>query len=146
MLGTRCHHLAMYVVYENPMPMVCDTPSTYEGTTGQGAGFDFLAEVPTTWDESRFVQGEAGETIVMARRKGDAWYLGGMTDWTMRKLEVPLDFLGPGDYRARLFVDGSMDEEQPNAIVEKQRDVKAGEKLPLSLAPGGGFVAVIRPK
>jgi alpha-glucosidase len=146
-LGTRCHHLAMYVVYENPMPMVCDTPSTYEGPTGRGAaGFDFLAEVPTTWDETRFVQGEAGEYIVMARRKGNAWYLGGMTDWTIRKLEVPLGFLGPGDYQARLYVDGSMDEDQPNAIEEKQRGVRAGEKLPVALAPGGGFVAAIRPK
>ncbi len=140
-LGTRCHHLAMYVVYENPMPMVCDAPSTYEGQPG----FDFLTEVPTTWDETRFLQGEAGEYIVMARRKDKTWYLGGMTNWTPRKLEVPLKFLGPGDYAARLYVDGSMDEEQPNAIEVKNLGVKSGDMLPVALAPGGGFVAVLKP-
>ena len=79
-LGTRCHHLAMYVVYENPMPMVCDSPSAYEGQPG----FDFLVDVPTTWDETRFVAGEPGEFIVVARRNGPNWYLGGMTNWQAR--------------------------------------------------------------
>jgi alpha-glucosidase len=140
-LGTRCHHLAMYVVYENPMPMVCDFPSAYEGQTG----FDFLAEVPTTWDETRFVCGEPGEYIVVARRKGQTWYLGGMTNWTARSLSIPLDFLGTGQYEASLYVDGSLDEERPNEIRLERRDVSAGTPLRVSLAPGGGTAAVFRP-
>ena len=74
-LGTRCQHLAMYVVYENPMPMVCDAPTAYEGQPG----FDFIRQVPTAWDETRVLSGKVGEYIVVARRKGHDWYLGAMT-------------------------------------------------------------------
>jgi alpha-glucosidase len=140
-LGTRCHNLAMYVVYENPMPMVCDSPSTYDGQTG----FDFIVEVPTTWDETRFVAGVVGKYIVMARRKGKKWYLGGMTDGSPREVKVPLHFLAPGKYAARLYADGSMDEDEPNAIRVKTQTVGAGV-LPMAMAAGGGFVAVIAPK
>ena len=141
-VGTRCHHLAMYVIYENPMPMVCDTPSAYEGQTG----FEFITEVPTTWDETRFVLGEAGEYIVLARRKGAAWYLGGMTNWTARRLEIPLAFLPAGEFEARLFSDGSLDEEQPAAIRIERRAASADRPLTIALAPGGGFAAVVQPK
>lgn len=141
-LGTRCHHLAMYVVYENPMPQVCDTPEAYDGQTG----FDFIVEVPTTWDETRFVAGDPGDWIVMARRKGPKWYVGGMTNWTARKIDLPLTFLGPGSFEARLYVDGSMNEEEPNSIRAETRAVGARESIPISMAPGGGFTAVIAPK
>ncbi len=141
-LGTRCHHLAMYVVYENPMPMVTDTPEAYEGQKG----FDFIVKVPTTWDESRFVTGVAGDYIVMARRHGATWYVGGMTDWTSRKLSVPLHFLAPGRYEARLYVDGSMNEAEPNAIRMEVKTVRLDTSLPISMAPGGGFTAIIAPK
>ncbi|MBI2433329.1 MAG: glycoside hydrolase family 97 catalytic domain-containing protein, partial [Candidatus Hydrogenedentes bacterium] len=141
-LGTRCHHLAMYVVYENPMPMVADTPEAYEGQQG----FDFIVNVPTTWELTRFVAGVAGEYIVMARRNGATWYVGGMTDWTPREVTVPLHFLAPGQYEARLYVDGSLDEEEPNAIRVEQKTVDAGTPMSISLAPGGGFAAIIAPR
>ncbi len=140
--GTRCHQLAMYVVFENPMPMVCDTPSAYEGQTG----FDFLTAVPTTWDETRFVTGEPSEYVVLARRKDQTWYLGGLTDWTARKVEVPLAFLGGGDYAASLYVDGSLDEEQPNAVRIEQPTATAAKTLSIEMASGGGFTAVLSPK
>jgi len=139
-MGTRCHHLALYVVYENPMPMVADAPTSYEGQPG----FDFIRDVPTTWDETRFVAGEPGEFIVLARRKADAWYLAGITNWTARKLEVPLAFLPSREFNAKLYVDGSMDESQPNAIQIHDRTVRGGTSLPLSMASGSGFTAVIR--
>jgi alpha-glucosidase len=122
--------------------MVCDTLSSYEGQ----AGFDFIAEVPTTWDETRFVAGEAGEYVVVARRKGKEWYLGGMTNWTPRKLELPMNFLGPGDYTATVYVDGSQREERPNAVRREQREVNAESRTPLELSSGGGFAAIVRPK
>ena len=140
-LGTRCHHLALYVVYENPLPMVADDPSSYEGQPG----FDFLEEAPTTWDETRFVCGEPGEYVVVARRRGDAWYLGGITNWMPRELDVPLTFLGPGEFAAKLYVDGSLDEAEPNAIELTSRQCHATTALPVNLAPGGGFVGVLRP-
>ncbi|MBN2578957.1 MAG: glycoside hydrolase family 97 protein [Pirellulales bacterium] len=140
-LGTRCHHLALYVVLENPLPQVCDKPAAYEGQTG----FDFLEQVPTTWDETRFLLGEPGEYVVLARRKDRTWYLGGMTNWTARELNVPLSFLGPGKYQAELYVDGSLDEAQPNALRREEQAVTANAILKISLAPGGGFVGTIRP-
>lgn len=139
-LEWRSHNLALYVVYENPMPMVADDPSAYEGQPG----FDFLTEVPTTWDETRFLIGEPGEYVVMARRQGNAWYLGGITNWTPREIDVPLDFLSAGEFEATLYADGSLDESLPNSLSKQQRTVTAATPLHIALAPGGGFVAVIR--
>lgn len=141
-LGTRCHHLAMYVVYENPMPMVCDTPSSYEGQPG----FEFLEDVPVTWDETRFLAGKAGEFVVLARRKGTTWYLGGMTNDIGREIAVPLHILDSGEYEAELFVDGSLSGDEPNAIRLERKAVTAETTLEVTTAPGGGFVAAIRPK
>ena len=138
-MGTRCHNLALYVVYENPMPMVADAPSSYEGQMG----FDFITEVPTTWDETRFVVGEPGEYIVVARRKGNAWYMGGITNQASREIDVSLAFLGAGAFNARLYVDGSMDESQPNAIKKQRQRVNATTPLHVAMAAGGGFTAVL---
>jgi alpha-glucosidase len=141
-MGTRANQLALYVVYDNPMPMVADEPSAYEGEPG----FDFIVDVPTTWDETRFVAGEPGEYIVVARRSGATWYLGGITNWTQRKLKLPLAFLGDGSYEARLYLDDSPDGKEPNKIREETRLVKSDKRLDVSLAAGGGVAAVIRPK
>jgi alpha-glucosidase len=141
-MGTRCHQLAMYVVYENPMPMVCDVPSAYEGQPG----FDFIVDVPTTWDETRFVAGEVGEYVVVARRSGDTWYVGGMTNWTARTVELPLNFLGKGKFAAKLYADRSLDGENPNELRIEARDVSSKDNLKVQFAVGGGFVAVLRPK
>ena len=121
--------------------MVADAPSAYEGQTG----FDFIVEVPTTWDEAKFLVGEPGEYIVVARRKADVWYIGGITNWTGRKLELPMDFLGGSGSAAKLWVDGSMDESQPNSIRVDRVDVNSHAPLTVSMAPGGGFVAVVQP-
>ena len=139
-MGTRCHHLALYVVYENPMPMVADTPSAYDDQIG----FDFITEVPTTWDETCFVTGQPSEYAVVARRKGDAWYLGGITNWTPREIDVPLDFLAPGDFEATLYVDGSQDESRPNDVRKLQQHVDAAARLQISMASGGGFAAILK--
>jgi alpha-glucosidase len=140
-LGTRCHHMALYVVYENPMPMVADEPSAYEGEPG----FDFVAQVPVTWEETRFVAGEPGEYIAIARRSGDAWYVGAITDWTPREVDLPLSFLENGRFKVRQITDGSMAENRPNDIAELAIDVDATKSLSFKLAPGGGGVAIIRP-
>ncbi len=140
-LGSRCHHLAMFVVFDNPMPMVADTPEAYEGQDG----FDFIIKVPTTWDESHFVTGEAGGYIVMARRNGNIWYLGGMTNWTPREIKLPFDFLPQGRYDVRLYIDASMDGENPNAIRMETETVESGASLPVAMAPGGGFTAIVTP-
>jgi alpha-glucosidase len=123
------------------MPMVADDLSAYE----DAAGFDFVVDVPTTWDETRFVAGEAGEFIVVARRSGDTWYLGGITTWKARDVKLPLKFLGEGEFVARLYLDRSRDGTQPNALRQETRDVTSVTKLDVSLASGGVMAAIIRP-
>src|SRR5436853_5385334 len=92
MAGTRCHMLAMYVVLENYLQMVCDYPAAYEGEQG----FDFIKEVPTTWDETEVIDAKVGEYISIARRKGNDWYIGTITNHEAREVKIPLNFLGGG--------------------------------------------------
>jgi alpha-glucosidase len=139
--GTRCHQLAMYVVFLSPLQMLADTPSNYRKNPGSLA---FLRDVPTTWDETRVIEAKVGESIVLARRHGDAWYLGGLTNWSPREVPAKLDFLGPGRYTITAWRDGA-----ENAA----GDVAAGPPTPVTadstfdvrMAAGGGFAAVIRP-
>jgi alpha-glucosidase len=140
-MGTRCHQLALYVVYENPMPMVADTPATYEGQPG----FEFLAQMPTTWDETRFVVGDLGEYVVVARRQGNDWYLGGITNWTARNVNIPLVFLGNGTFQAATYADDALAESDPNTLRRERREVTSTTSLNVRFAPGGGFVAVFAP-
>jgi alpha-glucosidase len=141
-MGTRCNQLALYVIFDNPMPMVADEPEAYEGQPG----FDFIVDVPTTWDETRFVAGEMAEYVVVARRKGDAWYLGGITNWTARNIDIPLKFLGKGNYEATLYRDPTSNGNDPNELRVEKRNVTATESLGVSLASGGGVAAIFRPK
>ena len=141
-MGTRCHNVALFVIYENPMPMVADSPEAYQGQ----AGFDFVKEVPTTWDETRFLQGKAGEFIVLARRKADRWYLGGITNWTEREIKIPLKFLGEGDFELRSWTDGEVADTRPNEVAYDTQMVTANTFLHVAMKIGGGFVAVASPR
>ncbi len=138
-MGTRAHHLAMYVVYENPMPMVCDYPTAYEGQPG----FDFIQRVPTTWDETRVLQADLAQSLVVARRSGTRWYVGGMTNWTPRRLVIALDFLPPGPFSARSWSDSGETSIDPNRLHLERRSVTAQGNLGFDLSPGGGFVLEI---
>ena len=140
-MGTRCHNLALYVVFENPMPMVADAPESYAGQVG----FEFIRDVPTTWDETRFLAGEPGEYFVIARRSGKDWFIGGITNWTPRTVSLPLNFLGAGKYQLTHWIDGSQDESLPNEIRKRHRQVDANGSLSIQMAPGGGSVALLRP-
>jgi alpha-glucosidase len=139
-LGTRCHHLAMYVVFENPLPMVSDAPTAYEGQPG----FDFIRQVPSNWDETRVLSGQVGNYIVVARRQGSNWYVGAMTDWTPRTLDVPLSFLSPGQFQVETWADAT-DSEDPNQLVYQTRTMAAADKLEVRLRGGGGQATRIRP-
>jgi alpha-glucosidase len=122
--------------------MVADTPSAYE----RQPGFECLREVPTTWDETRFVAGEPGEFIVLARRHGRDWYLGGITNDKKREIEVPLRFLPRGEFMAQEFSDGTLEESRPNDVKTVLSPVERTQTLPVVFAPDGGFVAIVRPK
>jgi alpha-glucosidase len=136
MLGTRCHMLAMYVVLESYLGMVCDFPAAYEGQPG----FDFIRSVPTVWDEIKVIDAKVGEFIVIARRKNQDWFVGAITNTNPRELSVPLTFLSEGTFQAKIKTDSSDD---PNAINEKVESVTKDSKLVVKLAAGGGMAAHI---
>jgi alpha-glucosidase len=135
-MGTRAQQLALYVVYENPVPMVSDSPQNYEGEAAPA--FQFLKDVPTTWDETHVVGGEVGEYSTVARRHGKEWYLGSMTNWNPRDLHIPLAFLGGGNYTAEVYEDGADAATQPKHVNIRKIPVTAGSTLDVKLAPGGG--------
>ena len=139
MLGTRCHMLAMYVVLENPLGMVCDYPAAYEGQPG----FDFIKEVPTTWDETKVIDARVGEYIVIARKKGNEWYGGAITNHSTRVLNIPLYFLENGKYVAEIYSDADDVNVEPNHLKKESRSVSNQDILPVHLAAGGGMVVRI---
>lgn len=136
--GTRCRQLAMYVVFDSPINMLCDSPSNY---MGEPESLDFIATIPTVWDETVAVNGTVAQFVTTARRKGDNWYLGGMTDWSERDMEIDLSFLPEGKYRVTLFKDGPNAHRAGRDYTKEELTVTPSEKLRLHLAPGGGFAA-----
>jgi alpha-glucosidase len=140
-IGTRARQLAMTVVYPSPLLVLCDSPKNYRGRPG----LEFFRDLPTVWDESRVLSADVGGHIVLARRSGDRWWLAAMNGSTPFELEVPLPFLGPGEWTARVFADGP-DPDTPESIVETVASLDAPRRLRLSLQPGGGAVAVVEPR
>jgi alpha-glucosidase len=134
---TRGHGLAMFVVFESPFQMVADSPDVYENA----AGFDFVKIVPTVWDETRFVAGEIDDYVAVARRKGRDWYVGAMNTEKARSVSLPLRFLGPGGFKAKIWADGGT----PTTLSESDRAVTAADALDLQLAPSGGAAVRISP-
>ncbi|MGQ9800873.1 MAG: glycoside hydrolase family 97 protein [Candidatus Saccharicenans sp.] len=141
--GTRCHQLAMYVVFESPLQMLCDSPSAY---LREPEMMEFLAGVPTVWDETVVPEARIGDYAVVARKSGESWYLGAMTDWSPREFELKLDFLEPGQqWVVDLWLDGPNSSRFASDFTRKTLKMISGESLKLSLGPGGGAVARLTP-
>lgn len=134
-MGTRAQQLALYVIFEAPFQMVSDAPQDYANQPA----FDFIKECPATWDESRVLNGEPGKYITMARRKGDDWFLGSITNWTPREFTLPLTFLGNGKYTAEIYADASDAAQHPKHVSIGKQTVDRAEHLTIKLAPGGGY-------
>jgi alpha-glucosidase len=141
--GTRCHQLAMYVVYESPLQMLCDSPSSYER---EPEIMSFLSAVPTVWDETRALDAKVGDYLAVARKSVRDWYIGAMTDWTPRTLELKLDFLDDGTYEAEIYADGANADRYASDYKKEVRQVARGDVLKIELAPGGGWAARITKK
>jgi len=139
--GTRAHQLAMYMIYESPLQMLADSPSQYRANP---SSLEFIRQVPVEWDESRVLHAQLGRYIAMARRHGDAWYVGAMAGTDGCDLELDLSFLGDGNYQLESMEDG------PNAAVfaidvqKGSTSVTRGSRMTMHLAPGGGWAAIIR--
>lgn len=141
--GTRCHQLALYVVLDSPLNMLCDSPTNY---LREAECTEFIAAIPTVWDETRILDGRMGEYIVTARRSGDTWYVGGITDWTPRDVEVDLAELGlGGTAEATLFRDGANADRKASDYRRETIRIDASEPLKIHLAPGGGFALRLAP-
>jgi alpha-glucosidase len=141
-LGTRCHELAKYVVFESPLQMLADSPSNYRK---EPECLRFLAHVPATWEKTVALDGSVGDYVAVARLGSDnLWYIGAMTDWDARRLFLKLDFLPAGDFEMEFYEDGINANRNAQDFRRDVKRVKNSDQLKIDLAPGGGFVAVLR--
>lgn len=136
MAGTRCHMMAMYVVMESYLNMVADYPAAYEGEPG----FEFLQQVPTTWDETVVPDASVDEFVTIARRNGTDWYIGTINNTEARQLQLSFDFLPPGTYSAEIYEDTADADQHPNKLSKHVRTVTNSDVITVNLAAGGGHV------
>lgn len=141
--GTRCRQLAQYVIFESPFNMLCDNPSNY---MAEPVSTKFIAEIPTIWDETIALNGEIAKYVTIARRSGNTWYLGSMTNWDARTLELDLSFLGEGNYKAVIYRDGANAHRSAQDFKQETINIAADRKLEIKMAPGGGFAMKIEKK
>jgi alpha-glucosidase len=140
--GTRCQQLAMYVVYESPLQMLADSPSNY---LREPEAMEFLSAVPTEWDETRVLDAKIANYVLVARRNGKDWYIGAMTDWTPRTLDVDLSFLPVGSFTMEAYQDGVNAARMGSDYKKTTTSVNKASRFQIQLAPGGGWAAHIHP-
>lgn len=142
-MGTRCHQLAMYVVYESPLQMLCDNPSNY---LKEPECMEFLSSVPTVWDSTIVLSGSVSKYIAVARKTGNEWFIGAMTNWDNRTMEIDLSFLGEGKYTVTIWRDGVNADRYASDFEKTNISAASTDKLTIKLAKGGGWVARITRK
>lgn len=138
--GTRAHQVALYVVFEAPLVMMADSPNNYrkeQETT------DYIAQLPTVFDETVSLAGKVGEYAAVARRKGDKWYVGAITNWDKREISLDFSFLSQGLWKAEIFKDGINADRNGNDYKIEEQNIVSGKKLKVTMAPGGGWSAII---
>lgn len=138
--GTRCRQLAEYIIFESPLNMLCDSPSNY---MNEQECTEFIASVPTVWDNTISLNGEISKYITIARQKGDVWYVGSLTNWDTRTLNLDLSFLGEGNYKADIFKDGINANKVARDYVKETIAIPTDRQLKISMAEGGGYVMKI---
>jgi alpha-glucosidase len=141
--GTRCHQLAMYVVYESPLQMLADSPSSYDR---EPECMRLLSQVPTVWDQTIALDAQVGDYVLIARRSGDNWYVAAMSDDNARALSLDLSFLNKGEWSAEIYQDGINADRYGNDFVTTTKTVTSDDRLEIKLAPGGGWVARLSPR
>lgn len=138
--STRCHMLAMYVVLESYLGMVCDTPPAYEGQPG----FEFIQQLPTIWDETIVPDADVNEYVTVARQHGDDWFVGALNNSKNRTLSLPLTFLNDGEYSMDIYTDSSDADVNPNHLKKQTLKVNKSSVIELPLASDGGAVMRLR--
>lgn len=139
--GTRCHQLAAYVVHDSPLTMLADNPTAYKH---EQECTDFIVSIPNkNIEETRVLQGKLGESVVIARKIGSSWYVGGMTDWTAREITLDFGFLGDGTYEVVLFRDGVNADKQAEDYKKEIFTVTPDSEKKIRMASGGGFAMTV---
>ncbi|WP_297094292.1 glycoside hydrolase family 97 protein [uncultured Draconibacterium sp.] len=141
--GTRCHQLALYPVFESPLQMLADNPSNY---LREPECMEFLSAVPSVWDETKVLEAKVSDYIAVARRSGETWYVGALTDWDPREMELKLDFLGEGTYTMKVWKDGLNADKHAADFAQETVEVTADSTVKVKMAPGGGWAAIIEKK
>ena len=139
-LGTRAHQVAMYVVFESPLQMLCESPSTYYKEAGTTA---FISRIPSVWGDTIVLEAKVSDYILMARKNKGVWYVGGMTDETARTFNIALNFLEQGTYKMEIFKDGFNTGQYAQDYVKETIIVEANQTIELSMAADGGFAAIL---
>lgn len=140
-MGTRCRQLALSVVMFSPLLCLCDAPENYVGKDG----IEFYRGLPTVWDETRVLSAQVAKSVVMARRKGDTWYVAALNDNAPADFELDLTKLGISDGRTKVRVESYADGNLEPEVRMKTEVVSGGTMIRLHLAPAGGYVAKIGP-
>ena len=140
--GTRCRQLAEYIIFESPLNMLCDSPSSY---MNEPECTEFISAVPTVWDNTIALNGKVAEYVSIARQKGNNWYVGSLTNWNPRSLELDLSFLGDGNFKAEIFKDGVNANQSARDYKKEIITIPTNRKLTIDMASGGGFVMKIYP-
>jgi alpha-glucosidase len=141
--GTRAHQVALYVIYESPLQMLSDSPSNY---MKEQESTDFILKIPVVWDDIIGIDGKVGEYLLLARRSGKDWFIGAITNWTPRDMDLDLSFLPAGNYTIDIFQDGINADRYAEDYKHLKSKVKSGDKMKIHLAPGGGWAAKISPE
>ena len=138
--GTRCHQLALYPIFFAPLLMLCDSPTNY---MAELECFEFISDIPTCWDETIGLDGRIGDYAVVARRKGETWYVGAITDWESRDIVIDSGFLPEGRYSITAWSDGINADRNAEDYAKTVSTFVSGEKFNIHMAPGGGWAARI---
>jgi alpha-glucosidase len=138
-MGTRCHMLAMYVVLENYLPMVCDYPDAYIGQPG----FEIIKKIPGSWDATHVIAAELDKYVSIARRKNDSWFVGTITNNDAREININFSFLPAGKYETEIYSDAADANENANHLTKEKKIVDKNTTLKLALAPGGGNMIIL---
>ena len=138
--GTRCRQLAEYIIFDAPLNMLCDSPTNY---LKEEECTKFIASIPTVWENTIALDGKVGEYLAMARQKEDVWYVGALTDWNARDMELDLSFLGEGEYKAEIFEDGINADRVGKDYKRRVIRIPANRKMNIHMASGGGFIMKI---
>jgi len=142
-MGTRTRQVAMYVVYESPLQILCDAPTVYEKDP---AIPQLISRIPTTWDETKVLQGKLGKMILIARRKGRTWYLAAMTNSEKREISLELNkLLSPGNYNVTIMEDGKKAKQNAESYEISNETISSTKKININMVEGGAWLGIFEP-